>query len=183
MWNRTITVGSFGKSFSVTGWRIGWAIGPSHLISPLNGVTVCTTGHAPTILQEAAAGGLERESRLRGLPESYFSWFSRTIERNCAKLSAAFSDIGCVPLKPEGGFFLLVDTAPMNWTFEGEEYGLECVKWLTVECKLAVLPLSVFYGVEKKSLAGKCIRVCCAKSDQTIEMACTVIRSLMKTSP
>ena len=180
MWERTITVGSFGKSFSVTGWRIGWAIGPPHLISPINQVTVRTTGHTSTILQEAAAGGLERETRLRGLPESYSHWFSRTIQMNCAKLSNAFRDIGCVPLAPEGGFFLVVDTGPMNWAFQGEEYGLECVKWLTVECKLAVLPLSVFYGAENKALAGKCIRVCCAKSENTIERACTIIRSLKK---
>jgi len=182
MWERTITIGSAGKTFSVTGWKVGWALGAPALIEQLTHVTSCTSFTAPTLLQEAVAGGLEYERSVAHTDEAYFKWLPAKLQDNCRKLSDAFSSIGCQPVWPDGGYFMLVDTAPMGWDFTAEAtgrcYDVDCVKWLTREFKLATIPISVFYGEPNRHLSGKYIRVCCAKSDDTIDKACQIIKSL-----
>jgi len=184
MWERTLTIGSAGKTFSVTGWKIGWALGPANLISQLQHVSSCSTFTAPTLLQEAVAGAFEYERRVAKTDEAYFKWLPGKLQQNCQMLADAFSDIGCTPVWPDGGYFMLVDTANMGWDFTelntGRCYDVDCVKWLTREFKLATIPISVFYGDQNRHLAAKYIRVCCAKSDETIEKACQIIRSLKK---
>lgn len=159
-------------------------MGAEPLITQLNHITSCTTFTAPTLLQEAVAGAFAHERALSASPDSYFTWLSRTLQSNCRALADAFSDIGCVPVWPDGGYFMLVDTSGMGWEFTematGREYDVDCVKWLTREFKLATIPISVFYGDANKHLAAKYIRVCCAKSDNTIKKACEIIRSLKK---
>lgn len=66
MWERTLTIGSAGKTFSVTGWKLGWIYGPAHLIHPLvlvheNCVYTCNTA-----VQEAVAVGFETEMARMG---------------------------------------------------------------------------------------------------------------------
>jgi len=184
MWERTITVGSAGKTFSVTGWKIGWALGPANLISQLQHVSSCATFTAPTLLQEAVAGAFEYERSVAQTDEAYFKWLPAKLQENCQMLADAFSDIGCTPVWPDGGYFMIVDTANMDWDFAdlktGRCYDVDCVKWLTREFKLATIPISVFYGEKNRHLSAKYIRVCCAKSDGTIEKACQIIRSLKK---
>ena len=80
MWDRTITIGSAGKTFSVTGWKLGWAYGPNHLMKNLfvahqNALYTCAT---PT--QEAAARGLEIELERLGTEESYFKSLAKMLE-------------------------------------------------------------------------------------------------------
>jgi len=58
MWDRTISIGSAGKSFSVTGWKLGWSIGPAHLIHALQTVHQNSTYTCPTPIQEAVATAL-----------------------------------------------------------------------------------------------------------------------------
>jgi len=186
MWDRTITVGSAGKTFSVTGWKIGWAFGASHLITQLNHVASCSTFSAPTILQEAVAGAFEYERTVKDTDQSYFKWLPAKLQDNCKKLADAFSSIGMTPVWPDGGYFMLVDTSPMHWDFSadntGREHDVDCVKWLTREFKLATIPTSVFYCDDHKDLGSQYIRVCCAKSDATIDAACAIVRGLSKKS-
>ncbi|RWS00864.1 Kynurenine--oxoglutarate transaminase 3-like protein [Leptotrombidium deliense] len=61
MWNRTITIGSEGKTFSVTGWIIGYVYGPEHLIKPLKFVHQYVVAICSTLFQEAFAVGYEME--------------------------------------------------------------------------------------------------------------------------
>ena len=61
MWDRTITIGSAGKTFSVTGWKLGWAVGPAHLISNCGVVHQNCVYTCPTPIQEAVARGFEKE--------------------------------------------------------------------------------------------------------------------------
>lgn len=80
MWDRTITVCSAGKTFSVTGWKLGWAYGPDHLMRNLfvahqNALYTCAT---PT--QEAVARGLEIELERLGTEQSYFKSLAKQLE-------------------------------------------------------------------------------------------------------
>ena len=184
MWERTVTIGSAGKTFSVTGWKIGWALGPQHLITQLQHVSSCTTFTAPTPLQEAVAGGFNYQRSIADTDQAYFKWLSAKLEDNCKKLADAFSSVGMQPVWPDGGYFMLVDTSTMGWDFSelktGRCYDVDCVKWLTREFKLATIPISVFYGEKNRELSAKYIRVCFAKSDETIDKACDIIRTLQK---
>lgn len=103
MWERTITVGSAGKSFACTGWRVGWLIGAKPLIQSTlaaqTRIVFCT--NSP--LQEAAATGLE-EAEKRG----YFKkQLEEYIERRDVLLKY-FDEIGLKYSLPEGSYFVLV---------------------------------------------------------------------------
>ena len=71
MWERTVSVLSAGKMFSVTGWKVGWAIGPAHLASRLEGVLQATSYSGCTPLQLAVAEGVQREVGFLGTPNGY----------------------------------------------------------------------------------------------------------------
>ncbi len=72
MWERTITIGSAGKAFSVTGWKLGWAYGPENLIKNLQIVHQNCVGTCPTHTQEATAIAIEHELGRLNSSESFF---------------------------------------------------------------------------------------------------------------
>merc|ERR1711976_386945 len=73
MWDRTVTIGSAGKTFSVTGWKLGWSIGPSHLLHALQTVHQNCCYTCPTPIQEAVAVGFETELKRLNSPECYYN--------------------------------------------------------------------------------------------------------------
>ena len=81
MWERTITVGSAGKTFSVTGWKLGWSYGPENLIKPMQLVHQNTIYTCPTPLQEAVAIGFETEIARFGKPDSYWVQLSSSLQK------------------------------------------------------------------------------------------------------
>ena len=83
---RTITVGSAGKTFSVTGWKLGWAYGPENLIKPMQLVHQNTIYTCPTPLQEAVAIGFETEIARFGKPDSYWVQLSSSLQKVMLKL-------------------------------------------------------------------------------------------------
>jgi aspartate/methionine/tyrosine aminotransferase len=58
MWDRTITISSCGKTFSVTGWQIGWLLGPERLVSPVQSMLPCVQFCAPSPIQDALCASL-----------------------------------------------------------------------------------------------------------------------------
>ena len=102
MRDRTITLGSFGKMFSVTGWKIGWAIGPAALSAAVRGAHQFLTFAVPTALQRAAASAIEDD---RGYGDELRARLMRSRDR----LSEALRATGFVLDAPEGGYFILAD--------------------------------------------------------------------------
>ena len=109
MWERTITVGSAGKSFACTGWRVGWLIGPQSLIGPTlaaqTRIVFCT--NSP--LQEAAASGLEQATK-RG----YWAKQVQEYEERRAVLLKYFDEAGLRYSVPFGTYFVLVDISKVD---------------------------------------------------------------------
>uniref|UniRef100_A0A8C6WGX2 Kynurenine--oxoglutarate transaminase 3 n=1 Tax=Neogobius melanostomus TaxID=47308 RepID=A0A8C6WGX2_9GOBI len=156
MWERTITVGSAGKTFSVTGWKLGWSIGPQHLVKHLQTVMQISLYTCPTPLQEAVAQGLMRDCALMGQPDCYFS-----------SLAEELRD------KRDRGYFMLVDVSPLNMDLshmENDAYDYKFVKWMIKEKKLAAIP-----DFEKY------IRFCFIKQDSTIDAAEVILKNWSKT--
>ena len=81
MWDRTISVGSAGKTFSVTGWKLGWAVGPPHIISNCGVVHQNCVYTCPTPIQEAVARGFEKEMERLDKDDCYFKSISVDLQR------------------------------------------------------------------------------------------------------
>ncbi|KAK6021539.1 kynurenine--oxoglutarate transaminase domain protein [Ostertagia ostertagi] len=171
MYDRTISIGSAGKAFSVTGWKLGWCVGPEHLLTPLkrihqNCVFTCST---PT--QEALACAFEKElvlfksdpSRsylLTGLPTE--------LGIKCDKMYKMMYDAGFEPIRPEAGYFMLAQFGKLDGPFKkadstNDPLDFRFARWLCREKKLAVIPPSAFYSDEYKATNETMIRLCFMK--------------------
>jgi kynurenine--oxoglutarate transaminase/cysteine-S-conjugate beta-lyase/glutamine--phenylpyruvate transaminase len=179
MWERTVTIGSGGKTFSTTGWKLGWTIGPADLIKCGHDVFVQTTYTCPTPIQEAIAAGFEHEQTVRGTEESYFKQLPVSLTKKRNLLTKLLSEAGMTPIVPEGGYFIMADTSPLNLTFKSESndpYDYEFSRWFIKEKGIACIPPSAFYSDEHKHLSGKFIRFCFCKEDETLKQAVDKIR-------
>uniref|UniRef100_A0A3B3IMV9 Kynurenine--oxoglutarate transaminase 3 n=1 Tax=Oryzias latipes TaxID=8090 RepID=A0A3B3IMV9_ORYLA len=181
MWDRTITIGSAGKTFSVTGWKLGWSIGPEHLIKHLQTVMQNSLYTCPTPLQEAVAQGFLLNYEMMGRPECYFSALAEELEGKRDRLAAILLEAGMTPVVPEGGYFMLVDVTPLGQDLslmaEDEAYDYKFVKWMIKEKKLAAIPVTAFVGEDSTKHFEKYIRLCFIKQDSTLEAAGNILRN------
>ncbi|THD20501.1 Kynurenine---oxoglutarate transaminase [Fasciola hepatica] len=111
MWNRTLTIGSAGKTFSVTGWKLGWTVGPANLIHGMQMHQQNTVYTCPTPIQEATAKSLEIELPLLIKSDSYFEEMRRTIEPKGRRMVRRLTEIGMPAIRPTGGYFLFADVS------------------------------------------------------------------------
>lgn len=186
MWERTVTIGSAGKTFSMTGWKTGWAIAPENIISNLNAVHQNCVYTCPTPLQDAIAQGFEVEMARMDSPECYFHSLAKDeLLPKRDRMVKLLSDVGFKPLIAEGSYFLMAEYSaladkigkPEN---PNEPKDYQFVRWLIKEKKLATIPPSCFYCQEHKHLGENWIRVCFFKKDETLESAAKILKSWVK---
>ncbi|XP_026209427.1 kynurenine--oxoglutarate transaminase 1 [Anabas testudineus] len=185
MWERTITVGSAGKTFSATGWKVGWAIGSGNIMKHLKTIHQNTVYHCATAAQEAVAQGFEREYELFGTPESYFQQLPAMLHLKRKKLASCLEGVGLQPVMPEGGYFMIADISSVKVDFNDESTKDEppdfrFVKWLTKEKGLGTIPVSAFYSPEHSKEFDKYIRFCFVKEDSTLDAAEDILRKWSK---
>ncbi|XP_052833493.1 kynurenine--oxoglutarate transaminase 3 isoform X2 [Octopus bimaculoides] len=185
MWERTLTVGSAGKTFCATGWKTGWTIGPAELITSAMVVHQNSVYHVPTITQEAVAIAFEKELQHLNTPKSYFQSLPLEITRKRDALADVLLDLGMQPTIPEGGFFMLADisslgiTIPEDGTDDPKDF--KFVRWLIKEKRFAAIPPSAFYSFDHKHLGEKYIRLCFMKEDETLEAAIKILKEWKQT--
>ena len=109
MHERTITVGSGGKMFSFTGWKVGWATGPADLIAAVRIVRQHLSFVSGGPFQYAMAIGLE-------LPDEYFEGFRLTLQSRRDQLTAGLSDLGMTVVPSEGTYYVTTDVRPLGYT-------------------------------------------------------------------
>lgn len=185
MWDRTITIGSAGKTFSATGWKVGWAIGSAHIIKHMKTIHQNTVYHCATAAQEAVAHGFEREYELFGTPESYFQQLPALLQHKKEKLASCLESAGLKPIMPEGGYYLMADISSVKMDIsdkstEDEAHDFRFVKWLTKEKGLATIPVSAFYSPEHSKEFDKYIRFCFVKEDSTLNAAAEILKKWSK---
>lgn len=183
MWDRTITVGSAGKTFSVTGWKLGWCYGPQNLMKYVqlfhqNCIYTC-----PTPIQEAVAESFEIEIARMGTPESYWDNLAKSLKVKRDIMADFLRRANLDPTIPEGGYFLLADTSRISKKFDfsqefGETKDHKFVRWLSKNKKLQGIPPSAFYSKDHKNLAEDFIRLCYFKSEKTLDQAEKLIQNL-----
>jgi aspartate/methionine/tyrosine aminotransferase len=159
MWERTLTVGSTGKTFSMTGWKVGYAIGPERLTAPLRAIHQFVTFASATPFQEAMAVALERAPEL-----GYYSELSRDYHRRRDALKVVLDGANLPTLPVAGAYFLMSDISHL-----GFESDVAFCRWLTTEVGVAAIPPSAFYlGPARAPLLA---RFCFAKRAETIQRA------------
>lgn len=183
MWDRTITVGSAGKTFSVTGWKLGWAYGPEQLMRPLQLIHQNTIYTCPTPTQEAVAVGFETELARFGQPDSYWVQLSAMLQAKRDKMAAFLTQAGMRPTLPEGGYFMLADFSALEkkLDFSSEAVGTKdyrFVKWMTKNRKLQGIPPSAFYSEANAHLVQNFVRYCFIKKDETLDEAEKIFRAI-----
>jgi N-succinyldiaminopimelate aminotransferase len=133
MRQRTVTIGGAGKTFSCTGWRIGWVIGPAPLHEALCRLRQFTVFAAATPFQFAIAQGLR-------FPDSYFGDLAAGYQFRRDFLVQTLTDCGLRPNRPAGGFFVLADISAVS-----EACGREFCHDLTRDARVAPIPMDTFY--------------------------------------
>lgn len=148
MWNRTITIGSAGKSFAATGWRIGWAIGPAHLIKPILVVSTRISFCTNSVSAEAAAVGIE-EAPERGFYQTQIKEY----EARRKQLCEAFDSLGLPYTLPEGAYFVMVDASsikvPEDYPFPKDlQPHYRMAYFVAREAKVVSIPATAFVSPE-----------------------------------
>lgn len=157
MAERTVTISSAGKSFNVTGWKIGWACGPASLIAAVRAAKQFLTfvGGAP--FQPAVAHALLHEAAwVQGLRDS--------LQRKRNRLCAALSTAGFGVSVPAGTYFIQADITPL-----GERDGMEFCRTLPSRIGVAAVPTQVFY--DDPADGAHLVRFAFCKKDAVIHAA------------
>ncbi|XP_032506450.1 kynurenine--oxoglutarate transaminase 3 isoform X2 [Phocoena sinus] len=182
MWERTITIGSAGKTFSVTGWKLGWSIGPKHLIKHLQTVQQNTVYTCATPLQEALAQALWIDIKRMDDPECYFNSLPKELEVKRNRMVHLLESVGLKPIVPDGGYFIIADVSLLDTDLSdmknsNEPYDYKFVKWMTKNKKLSAIPVSAFCNAETKLQFEKFVRFCFIKKDSTLDAAEEIIKA------
>lgn len=133
MAERTLTISSGGKSFSFTGWKIGWATGPEPLVQALMGVKQFLTYTSGSPLQPAIAHAL-------GADDAYFSDFTARLQSQRDQLCDGLGAIGFDVFVPEGTYFVTTDIRPLDF-----DDGLDFCRRLPELAGVVAIPHEVFY--------------------------------------
>jgi N-succinyldiaminopimelate aminotransferase len=163
MRERTITIGSGGKLFALTGWRVAWAYGPAALIQPLSRSHTHLTFSAPTPLQAGIAAALDVEDGLDEVPVLFGG--------NWQLLADALREgtsIGSI-CEAQGGYFLVAET-------DGSS-DVDFCRRLAEGKGVVCTPMSVFYSGEPPAEPCRLVRFTVCKSRDYIQRACAALRS------
>jgi N-succinyldiaminopimelate aminotransferase len=159
MFERTATVGSLGKTFSVTGWKIGWVWGGAEVLTGVSRAHQFVTFAANHPAQEAAAFAL-------GMPGDYFEEFQQMYTAKRDLMMQALDAAGLKAHMPEGTYFVMADFSDV---YDGESVAF--ARYLTTEIGVACIPPGFFYGPDHAYLARTQARFAFCKSNQTLEAA------------
>ena len=156
-----ITVSGFSKTFSVTGWRIGYVAAPPRAAQPVGLVNDLFYVCAPTPLQWGIARALE-------IGEEYYRNLAADYQKKRDMLASALEEGGFTPLVPQGAYYMLAEI-PRDIADDRE-----AAQMLLHEARVASVPGSAFYASER---GNRLLRFCFAKDFDALETACTRIRA------
>ncbi|XP_040487951.1 kynurenine--oxoglutarate transaminase 1 isoform X1 [Ursus maritimus] len=175
MWERTLTIGSAGKSFSATGWKVGWALGPDRLLKHLRTVHQNTIYHCPTQGQAAVAQSFQHEQARFGQASSYFVQLPEAVQRSRDHMVRSLQSVGLRPVIPQGSYFLIADISDFKSKMPDlpgdaeEPYDSRFVKWMIRNKGLAAIPASIFYSMPHRKHFDHYVRFCFVKDESTLQ--------------
>lgn len=166
MRERTVVVNSLSKTYSVTGWRIGYCIAPPDITSAIRKVHDFLTVGAANPLQHAGAYALS-------LPPSYYTDLQKEYQRKRDIIIPVLKDAGFKCDTPEGAYYVMTDISGFGFADD-----VEFTKHLIREIGVAVVPGSSFY--HDKTLGSQIVRFCFCKKDETLYAAAENLQKLKR---
>lgn len=154
MRDRTLKIGSAGKMFSLTGWKVGFACGAPELTDMFAKAHQFLTFVTPPNLQRGVLHGL-------GKPPAYFDEMCAAFQRSRDRLKAALEGEGFVTLPARGAYFLSIDLAASGIAVDDETFAKHAI-----EHGVATIPFSAFYA---NPGSPALVRLCFAKRDDTLD--------------
>jgi aspartate/methionine/tyrosine aminotransferase len=167
MADRTVTIGGFGKTYAMTGWRLGYACAPTALSAGLRTVHDFTTICAAAPLQAACVAALN-------LPGSYYQRLQCDYAERRTTMMAILDDTGLDAIVPQGSYYVMADFS--SWDFTGDDFAF--ARWLPQHLGVSVVPGSAFFGTPGKGT--QLIRFAFAKKLETLQAAGQRLRRRMK---
>ena len=167
MKERTVTISGFSKTFSITGWRVGYAIATKNLTEAIKKIHDFLTVGAPHPLQISCARAL-------AFPQTYYDTLQRDYTMKRDLLLARLESIGFHCVKPKGAYYIWCDFSELDSKSNDVEFATRLVK----EVGVAVVPGSSFFF--KSSEGNKKVRFTFSKKFETLEAACERLESLRK---
>ncbi len=172
MRERCIRIGSAGKTFSVTGWKVGYMTGPAELLTAVAKTHQYLTFTTPPNLQRAAAYGL-------GKDDGYFSGLAAEMQHGRDRLGAGLREVGFEVIDCAGTYFITADFRPLLPRMDGfNGDDVEFCRKLTVEAGVTGVPVSAFYVSDPPS---HFIRFSFCKKDETLDAAIDRLRAYFGT--
>ena len=157
MAERTVTISGVSKTYTATGWRVGYTIAPAHLTDAIRKVHDYMTVCAPAPMQEASAYALR-------LPKSFYADLAKSYQQKRDLISAGLKEIGFEFFMPEGAYYILADFARLS-ALDDKKFAYS----MTTDCGVAVVPGSSFFSGGKKGRTK--VRFSYSKKDSTLKEA------------
>ncbi|MCX4827963.1 MULTISPECIES: pyridoxal phosphate-dependent aminotransferase [unclassified Streptomyces] len=157
MRERTVTIGSAGKTFSFTGWKVGWVTSTPELVTAVRSAKQFLTYVSAGPFQYAVAEAL-------ALPDTYFSDFRATMTAKRELLATGLEDAGFTVFRPQGTYFITTDIRPL-----GFDDGFEFCRALPERCGVVAVPNAVFY--DDRAAGAPFVRFAFCKQDEVLSEA------------
>jgi N-succinyldiaminopimelate aminotransferase len=164
MWDRTLTISSAGKTFSTTGWKVGWVTGPAAAVSAVRAVKQFLTYVGSGPFQPAVAVGL-------GLPDDVYAGVAGSLQDQRDRLVAGLRRAGLEVSVPGGGYFVVADAAPL-----GAVDAMDFCLGLPSRAGVVGVPVSVFH--DDPDAARTLVRFAFSKRPSVIDEACRRLAAL-----
>jgi len=164
MRERTIVLSGFSKTFSVTGWRLGYVTADARWLPAMNYFHDLTYVCAPSALQHGAAAGLEQ------LPPSFYTQLAADHQDKRTRILSALNDAGLAPTTPAGAYYVLADSSNLPG-----KNGAEKARNLLAATGVAAVAGSAFF---RPGRGENLLRFCFAKKDADLDDACARLRKL-----
>jgi aminotransferase len=162
MRDHTITINSISKTYSLTGWRVGWAIAPASLTASIRKVHDFLTVGAPHPLQEAAATALR-------IDRGYYQTLAKEYEERRDFLARTLDEVGFRIYRPHGAYYIMTDVKHFGFSDD-----VTFAFYLVEKFGVATVPGSSFYS--RSSLGATKVRFCFPKKEETLQQAAEKLR-------
>ncbi|HZD00091.1 MAG TPA: pyridoxal phosphate-dependent aminotransferase [Actinomycetes bacterium] len=166
MRERTVSASSAAKTFSLTGWKVGWVTGPEELVSAVHTAKQYLTFTSGGPFQPAVAAAL-------GLPDAYFERLRAALRRKRDLLAGALKALGLEVFRPAGTYFITTDIEPL-----GESDGMGFCLSLPRRCGVVAVPNAVFYQDAVKGGGRSLVRFTFCKRDEVLREAIARLQRL-----
>ncbi len=165
---RTVTISSGGKTFSATGWKIGWIVAPAEILQAILAVKQFLTFVNGAPFQPAIAVGL-------GMPDAFFTGAAATLQHKRDLLSAGLTAAGFTVSAPQAGYFIVADAAPL-----GALDAAEFCRALPALAGVVAVPLTAFVHPDRREGYATLVRFAFCKKVEVLERAASQLASLSR---